>query len=92
LRVVDWLGGWVGWGVVYLPGVVETCLRDLEGSLDTDPDEARRLLAKLLGQITLRRDGERLNAEFRGDLLGLLEIDAGWKTLVPEEGLEPPRA
>ncbi len=31
-------------------------------------------------------------AEMAGNLPGILEIDERWETLVPEEGLEPPRA
>ena len=77
--------------VVYLPGVVEAYACDLKGSLETDPDEARRLLGKLLGRITLRRDGEHLKAEFQGHLRGLLDVETMGKTVVPEEGLEPPR-
>lgn len=46
--------------VVYLPGIVEACLRDLKGSLETDPDTARALLGQLIGQIRLRREGRRL--------------------------------
>ncbi|HLY21141.1 MAG TPA: recombinase family protein [bacterium] len=77
--------------VVYLPSVVEAFARDLKGSLETDPDEARRLLGKLLGRITLRRDGEHLKAEFQGHLRGLLDVETMGRTAVPEEGLEPPR-
>ena len=77
--------------VVYLPGVVEAFARDLKGSLETDPDEARRLLGSLLGHITLRRDGGHLKAEFQGRLRGLLDLDTMGKTVVPEEGLEPTR-
>ncbi|HKV45403.1 MAG TPA: hypothetical protein VJT32_12150 [bacterium] len=79
--------------VVHLPSIVDACLRDLKGSLETDPDAAQALLARLIGPITLRREGRRLMAETRGNLLGLLSIDdLKWETLVPEEGLEPPRA
>jgi hypothetical protein len=60
--------------VVYLPGVVDACLRDLKGSLEEDPDYARDLLAKLLGDITLRREGKRLYADIRGNLPGLLDL------------------
>jgi len=52
--------------IVYLPTVVEACLRDLRGSLDTDPDAARALLARLLGHIILKRKDGRLLAEMRG--------------------------
>jgi hypothetical protein len=50
-------------------------LEDLRGALETDTDRARRLLAKMLGKVTLRREGARLLAEVKGDLLGLLEVD-----------------
>jgi len=33
------------------------CLRDLRGTLGTDPDYARGLLAKLIDSITLRKKG-----------------------------------
>ncbi len=79
--------------VVYLPGVVESYLRDLKGSLETDPDAARRLMARLIGPIKLVRQGRRVLAEVRGNLLGILGNEGDWlETVVPEEGLEPPRA
>jgi hypothetical protein len=49
-------------------------LEDLRGALETDADRARRLLSKMLGKVTLRRDGERLLAEVKGDLRGLLDV------------------
>ncbi len=52
--------------VAVLPSVVEKYLRELRGSLNRDPERARTLLAKLLGPITLRRDGSRLIAERKG--------------------------
>jgi hypothetical protein len=60
---------------VYLPGVVETCLRDLEGTLDTEPDAARTLIGRMVGEIPLEREGERLFAKVRGNLIGLLGDD-----------------
>ena len=50
-------------------------LKDLRGTLDHDTERARNLLAKLVGHITLRRNGDRVVAEMRGNLPGLLEID-----------------
>lgn len=50
-------------------------LEDLRGALETDTDRARRLLSKMLGKVILRRDGARLLAEVKGDLLGLLDVD-----------------
>ncbi len=78
--------------VVYLPNVVEACLRDLKGSLETDPDAARDMLATLIGRVQLRRQGDRLVAEMRGNLPGILGVDEQFVSVVPEEGLEPPRA
>ncbi len=63
--------------VVYLPGVVEACLRDLKGSLEIDPDEAGSLLARLIGHVTLRRKDDRPVAELRGsDYLFLMRRSA----------------
>lgn len=50
-------------------------LEDPRGALHTDNDRARRLLTKMLGKVTLRREGTRLLAEVKGDLLGLLDVD-----------------
>ena len=69
--------------------------RDLRATLEGDVDEARRLLARGFDRIVLRRgeDGH-LWAEVRGNLAGLLNIEDTDRLLelVPEEGLEPPRA
>jgi hypothetical protein len=61
--------------VVVLPSVVEGYLKDLRGSLGRDPERARELLAKLLGPITLRREGNKLVAEVRGNLPTLLDMN-----------------
>ena len=61
--------------VVYLPSIVEGCLHDLKGSVETDPDHARALIAKLIGKITLRRKDGHLWAEMRGNIARLLEIE-----------------
>ena len=50
-------------------------LEDLRGALETDTDRARRLLVKMLGKVTLRRDGTRLLADVKGDLPSLLDVD-----------------
>lgn len=63
--------------VAVLPSVVERYLVDLRGTLGRDTDRARSLLAKMVGQITLKRDGDRLIAELRGNLPALLELDEG---------------
>lgn len=61
--------------VSVLPTVVESYLKDLRGTLGRDTGRVRSLLAKLVGHVTLRRDGDHLVAEMRGNLPGLLEID-----------------
>lgn len=43
-------------------------LEDLRGALETDTDRARRLLAKMLGKVTMRREGDRLLADIRSNL------------------------
>ena len=62
--------------VSLLPSAVEMCLRDLGGTLGTDPDYARSLLAKLIDSITLRKEGARLFADVRGAIAGLLSLDS----------------
>jgi hypothetical protein len=59
-----------------LTSAVEMCLRDLRGTLETDPDYARGLLAKLIDSITLRKEGDRLFADVRGNITGLLGLDS----------------
>ena len=61
--------------VTALPSLVEGYLRDLRATLDTDTDRARSLLAKLIGTVTLRPDGNRLVGEVRGNLPALLDIE-----------------
>ncbi len=73
--------------VVPLPSVVEQMFRDLQATLSTDTDAARATLRRLLGEIPLRREGRYLDAELRLNVGSLIPI-----SVVPEEGLEPPRA
>ncbi len=75
--------------VTALPTVVERYLTDLRGSLGRNPEHARELLAKLLGPITLRRDGGKLVAEMRGNLPALLEMDERCITMERGTGIEP---
>ncbi len=76
--------------VAVLPSVVERYLKDLRGSLGRDTERVRGLLAKLLGPITLRRDGDRLAAEMKGNPIALLEMDGRHcTTVVAPRGFEP---
>ncbi len=61
--------------IAVLPSVVERYLKDLRGTLGRDTERSRTLLAKLVGHITLRRDGDKLVAEMKGNLPALLEMD-----------------
>ena len=61
--------------VALLPGAVSARLQELQRLIGKDNDRARAVLAQLLGQITLRRDGKRLLAELRGNLPGILNLD-----------------
>ena len=54
--------------------VHERYLRDLRGLLETNVDEARRLLALAVEKIVLVREGPQLVAAVRGNMAGLLEI------------------
>ena len=58
-----------------LPSVVEGYLRTCEDHSGAILSRTRELLAKLLGPITLRRDGDRLVAKMKGTLPALLEMD-----------------
>ena len=81
--------------VVVVKSAIEGYLKDLRGTLKRDVDEARRLLSRGFDRIVLRRDEDgRLWAEVRGNLAGLLNLEGADRLLemVPEEGLEPPRA
>ncbi len=55
-----------------LPERVESYLRDLRGTLNTDTTAARRLLSSLLEPIRLRPVGRHLMGELRGNLAFLL--------------------
>jgi site-specific DNA recombinase len=57
---------------VSLASVIATYLNDLQRTMTTDIAYARTLLEKLVGKITLRRDGSDLVAEVRGNLVGIL--------------------
>jgi len=60
--------------VVSVRSVVERDLRDLRGLLETNVDEARRMLAFAMDKIVLLREGPHLVAEVRGSMAGLLEL------------------
>jgi site-specific DNA recombinase len=60
--------------IVALPTTVERYLKDLRETLGNDTDRARTLLAKMVGTVILRRDGEKLVGEVRGNLQGLLNL------------------
>lgn len=57
-----------------LPLVVEDYLRRLKDTLETDTDTARALIGKLVGTVPLKRSGDRLIGEVRGNLSGLLDL------------------
>ncbi len=61
--------------VIALPSVVEDYLGDLRGTLGRDTDRARALLTKMVGKVKLRKVGNRLVAEVRGNVLGLLDVE-----------------
>ena len=61
--------------VASVRSVVERYLHDLRGTLETNVDEARRMLALAIDKIVLKRDGTNLVAEFCGRLAGVLSLE-----------------
>ena len=53
---------------------VERFLQDLRGTLQTNTDKARRLLARALDRIVLQCEGSSLVAHFYGNIAGVLQI------------------
>jgi hypothetical protein len=53
---------------------VERFLHDLRGTLQTNTDKARRLLARALDRIVLQCEGSSLVAHFYGNIAGVLQI------------------
>lgn len=47
----------------------------ISADLGKDTDRARALLAKMVGKVILRRDGDRLIGEVKGNLPGLLDLE-----------------
>jgi len=54
---------------------VERFLHDLRGTLQTNTDKARRLLARALDRIVLQCEGSSLVAHFYGNIAGVLQIN-----------------
>lgn len=50
-------------------------LADLRLAFGRDNDRARKALSKLVSELVLRRQGDRLMAEVRGNLRGLMDLD-----------------
>lgn len=64
--------------IVSLESSVRQYLEDLRGTLETNIEEARRLLTRGIERIVLRRDeAGRLWGEMRGNLAGILKLDDG---------------
>lgn len=54
------------------PSVVESYLRQLKDTMNKNEERARDFLSKLIGPVTLRREGAHLVTEVRGNLEALL--------------------
>jgi hypothetical protein len=61
--------------MVSVRSVIERYLVDLQATLATNMDEARRMLRLALARIVWRRDGRHLVAEVTGNCAGLLNLD-----------------
>ena len=55
--------------------IVERYLHDLQGTLEVNVDEARRMLSLAIDKIVLKRSGAHLVAEFCGQLAGVLTLE-----------------
>jgi hypothetical protein len=55
--------------------VVEHYLRDLRATLETNVDEARRLISLALEKIVLLREGKRLVAQVIGNFAGMFGLE-----------------
>jgi len=60
--------------VVSVRSVIERYLHDLNATLSTNMDEARRMLRLALDKIVLRQDGQHLVAEITGNYAGILNL------------------
>jgi hypothetical protein len=61
--------------IVSAASSIRRYVTDLRATLATNPDKARRLLARGVRRIVLRRDGPRLWADLEGDLAGVLGLE-----------------
>jgi len=61
--------------VVSVMSVVKRYLRNLRATLETNVDQARRLLALAVGKTVLVREGRLLVAEITGNLAGVLTLE-----------------
>lgn len=61
--------------IVSAASAIDRYVTDLRATLRTNPDKARRRLARGVRPIVLRRDGPRLCADLEGNLVGVLDLD-----------------
>jgi len=60
--------------VAALPVTVKRYLRELKQVLNRDNTRARHILATLIGEVILHRHGDRIVADLRGNLRGILDL------------------
>lgn len=58
-----------------LQSAVERYLRDLQATLGTNLDEARRLLSMAVDKIVIRREGKHLIAQVVGNFAGMFALE-----------------
>lgn len=63
-----------------VPGLVRKYLDDLHGLIGREPDRARTILQKLVGEVTLQPTDEGLDAVVRGNIPGILNLDKWYCT------------
>ena len=57
-----------------LPRLVEGYLRNLREFMGKDPAQARSILRKLVGEVTLKPNSKGLMALVQGNLAGILDL------------------
>jgi hypothetical protein len=64
-------------------------MADLRATLGRNNDRARKALSKLVSQVVLRRNGDRLMAEVQGNLKALLDLGERFGNVGAGRGILP---
>jgi len=73
--------------VVVLPGLIEGYLRDLQRVVGKEPDRARVIVQKLIGEVTMEPNNKGLEAVLRGNLASVLNLEEKYCTTGAGRGI-----